>query len=565
MRRRDFLASAAILAANPSAAQIFTGLTRTVQGWGTANKLLGGYAIPANSITPFNSFNTWVGGSGVQQMLAYANGTSWSNLLSNATLYAGVLGPSYPIHWSVAIPSDGTTTLLQVAQGMWDANLNTLAQTFLAARTGDSTIVVRPFWEFQNTAFAWTAVGHEQAYIAAFRRLVEIFLQNSTKFRFEWNANESTLVNGTYYDPSQAYPGDGFVDVIGMDFYLQPGFNAQWNGTAHIAGTTFTVDSTIAGTLGIGQFLSSVQGGTNIAAGTYVVSGSGTSWVVSVSQTVASEQMYAASPSAVWSAKVSLPFGLNWLTQFGRAHSKPVAIGEWGVGMDNMQGYVSLMAEWVQANNVAYHNYFSADNGSPNLLDNLYSGQWPATGARFQFEFATPTKTNLIASPLDFTTGSWSRGAVTITAAQPDPFGGSAAQDMFETAATASHVVSQTVSKDGNAHTYRVFWYAAPLGGRNFSQCQVGQNAFGSGTSCYYDLVNQVAGSYFSFGGMGTPIPFGFPAGAGFTKCGFEFTSTTDATLLPNFQAASADGTDSYLGVITEGNVIYDAWIRQIS
>lgn len=54
--------------------------------------------------------------------------------------------------------------------------------------------------------------------------------------------------------------------------------------TASISGTTLT---TTAGTPVIGQQVT----GTSVAANTYITAGSGTSWTVSVSQTVASESM----------------------------------------------------------------------------------------------------------------------------------------------------------------------------------------------------------------------------------------------------------------------------------
>ena len=54
--------------------------------------------------------------------------------------------------------------------------------------------------------------------------------------------------------------------------------------TGSISGTTLTVTGSPTGTIAIGQYLT----GTNVLNGTYIVSGSGTSWVVNQSQTVAS-------------------------------------------------------------------------------------------------------------------------------------------------------------------------------------------------------------------------------------------------------------------------------------
>lgn len=58
--------------------------------------------------------------------------------------------------------------------------------------------------------------------------------------------------------------------------------------TAHIAGTTLTVDSgPTSGAIAVGQF----PAGVGITPGTWITAGSGSSWTVSASQTVASEAM----------------------------------------------------------------------------------------------------------------------------------------------------------------------------------------------------------------------------------------------------------------------------------
>lgn len=68
--------------------------------------------------------------------------------------------------------------------------------------------------------------------------------------------------------------------------------------TSSISGTTLTVGSVASGTVAIGQFVT----GTSVLVGTYIVSGSGSTWTVSQSQTVGSETM------------VLIPANLNDLT-----------------------------------------------------------------------------------------------------------------------------------------------------------------------------------------------------------------------------------------------------------
>jgi len=88
---------------------------------------------------------------------------------------------------------------------------------------------------------------------------------------------------------SRYYPGimalGSWAQIVDIQLGLN-GADAQFTGS--IAGTTLTV-SGVTGTIAAGQLLQDASG--VIANGTTIVSGSGTSWTVSISQTVSSELM----------------------------------------------------------------------------------------------------------------------------------------------------------------------------------------------------------------------------------------------------------------------------------
>jgi hypothetical protein len=67
--------------------------------------------------------------------------------------------------------------------------------------------------------------------------------------------------------------------------------SAEFSGS--ISGNTLTVSSVSSGALAIGQFITDSAG--SIVSGTQITSGSGTSWTVSIAQTVASETMFGVS------------------------------------------------------------------------------------------------------------------------------------------------------------------------------------------------------------------------------------------------------------------------------
>jgi hypothetical protein len=67
--------------------------------------------------------------------------------------------------------------------------------------------------------------------------------------------------------------------------YLGSANVPSWTGTASIAGTALTILSTTSGAMAAGLMLQDLEG--RVAAGTKVISGSGTSWVLANTQTVA--------------------------------------------------------------------------------------------------------------------------------------------------------------------------------------------------------------------------------------------------------------------------------------
>ncbi len=111
------------------------------------------------------------------------------------------------------------TSLLETARGNWDSDFETVAETLVNGGYPDA--VIRLGHEFTGSWYPWSAQGNEDAYIAAYRRVHDVMQAISPDFRFEWNAARNTFVE---FGPP-AYPGDDYVDVIGLDVYYEP-----WKG-----------------------------------------------------------------------------------------------------------------------------------------------------------------------------------------------------------------------------------------------------------------------------------------------------------------------------------------------
>jgi len=121
-------------------------------------------------------------------------------------------------YWSIPLIPEGAS-LADAAAGAYDDRYARAAGELVAGHP-QGPIHVRTGWEFNGTWFPWAARGREADYIGAFRRFAGIAREASPRFVLEWTPN----VGDQGMNPADAYPGDAYVDVIGMDFYYDPAY-----------------------------------------------------------------------------------------------------------------------------------------------------------------------------------------------------------------------------------------------------------------------------------------------------------------------------------------------------
>ena len=126
-------------------------------------------------------------------------------------LLGAAQSPGRELIWSIPLTMKGTP-LSDVVRGLRDAEFRFGAR---AIAESQPTPIIRIGREMNGDWFAWAAAGHEADYIAAYRRVAEIFREALPGFSFDWCANW-----GPNDIPADlAYPGDDFVDTIGLDVY----------------------------------------------------------------------------------------------------------------------------------------------------------------------------------------------------------------------------------------------------------------------------------------------------------------------------------------------------------
>ena len=105
--------------------------------------------------------------------------------------------------------------------GAYNLYFITLAQTLVAG--GQSNAYLRLGWEFDGSWMAWAATtpGAEASFAAYFQQIVTAMRSVSgEQFRFVWNPDAGAFTQSGY-SVAAAYPGNAYVDVIGLDAYDQ--------------------------------------------------------------------------------------------------------------------------------------------------------------------------------------------------------------------------------------------------------------------------------------------------------------------------------------------------------
>jgi len=214
------------------------------------------------------------------------------------------------------LPPDKSATLADGAAGTFDAMFRDYATKLV--QNGYKNAIIRIGWEFNADWYPWAAKQDPQAWIAYWRRIVTAMRSvPGAAFKFDW----SVAGGWSSFRAEQAYPGDDYVDIIGLDFY-----------------NNFSRPDV--------------------------------------------------TPEERWKQRMRAPHGLEWHRRFAAEHGKPMSYPEWGTGKgrdthggDDDPYFIEQMAQWISANDVAYHNYW--DFKAPIFDSQLSDGRRPAAAAAF--------------------------------------------------------------------------------------------------------------------------------------------------------------------------------------
>ncbi len=285
---------------------------------------LGVYAGSGN-VDGVGAFESRLGRS-VHRVHDMLSKTSWSSITDvgwtsarwNATRYA------HRVVYSVPMLPDTGGTLAQGASGAYNEHFRTLALALVAAGEGSATL--RVGWEFNGSWYRWSiGVPNGPADFAEYWRQIVRTMRGvaGANFKFDWTAsNGSSWVDGVQLEAASAWPGDAYVDYVGMDIYDQSW--GPWNGDAVARWNE------------------------------YVTQRNGLAW----------QRQFAAAHGK----PISLP-------EWGLGHRHD------GNGGGDEPYFIESMYEWIRTSAMGYHTYFEFSDS--NLDARLFGGRSPRASARF--------------------------------------------------------------------------------------------------------------------------------------------------------------------------------------
>lgn len=269
------------------------------------------------------NFERW-SGAPVGCVEDFLSSDSWRDISEPTWWITRWSGSAEKRHLILSVPllPKSNADLQTGAEGKYNQYFYSLAVLLVRDSFPDATI--RLGWEFNGGEFPWAVrpgggpngSASPDSFIRYWRNVVSTMRSApASHFTFDWTVN-----NGYSDVPAeQAYPGDNFVDIIGVDAYDQ-----VWG-----------------------------PDGTQVT-----------------------------DPVNRWHSMSKGLHNLNWWASFARQHTKALSVPEWGVtsgdhgGGDNPY-YVRQLLAWARKNKVVYEVYFDAKQS------NLSLGAFPRSAVTY--------------------------------------------------------------------------------------------------------------------------------------------------------------------------------------
>ena len=175
---------------------------------------------PSNAV----AFGDWRGAA-VDVVVDWPQRRTWDDIVDPAWLYRAWKNTPYTKVFGVApIPEGEDADLAGCAAGEYNDHWRQFGRTIQASGLADES-VIRLGWEFNGNWYKWSANSPRQ-FAECWRQIVGTVKQQAPQLLFDWNVNRGR--GESVADAAEAYPGDKYVDIVGVDSYdVFPGATSE--------------------------------------------------------------------------------------------------------------------------------------------------------------------------------------------------------------------------------------------------------------------------------------------------------------------------------------------------
>jgi len=160
---------------------------------------------------------------------------TWQDIEDPAQLYQTWSGKPYTMVFGVAMLPEHVpgVSLSACASGAYNAHWREFGRVISSYGLGRS--VIRLGWEFNGNWYVWQA-SQPSAWAECWRQIVTSARSTAPHLLWDWNVNRG--ISSGLADPRKAWPGDSYVNIVGVDSYdaspsasTPAGWQAQLNGS----------------------------------------------------------------------------------------------------------------------------------------------------------------------------------------------------------------------------------------------------------------------------------------------------------------------------------------------
>jgi hypothetical protein len=193
-----------------------------------------GVYLPNATPASIDAFGAWRG-TPVDVATVWPSRASWNDIVNPAWLYQRWQGSPVTVAFTEPMLPEGVAgvTIQACAAGSYNSYWRQFGTNISVYGLGNS--IVRLGWEFNGNWYIWAATN-PAAWVQCWQQIVTSARATAPGLQWDWNVNRGASAG--LADPTLAYPGDAYVNSVGVDTYdmwpaatTASGWNSQLNGT----------------------------------------------------------------------------------------------------------------------------------------------------------------------------------------------------------------------------------------------------------------------------------------------------------------------------------------------